>query len=99
MHVELKEKINYEFEKFKIEKVRQSKAEIFAASYEIESKKMIRRTLEELETDAATMSYLIAYPYLLDRIYLEMEKSRSYGKKGVEECIGCILKVSFDTER
>ena len=35
MYKNLKEKINYEFEKFKIEKIRQSKAEIFAASYEI----------------------------------------------------------------
>ena len=70
MHKDLKEKINYEFEKFKIEKIRQSKAEIFAASYEIESKKMIKRTLDSIEMDLGTQKRLLSYPYLLDVIYL-----------------------------
>ena len=94
MHKDLKEKINYEFEKLKIEKIRQSKAEIFAASYEIEYKKMIKRTLDSIEMDLGTQKRLLSYPYLLDVIYLEMEKSRSctYDLQGVQECIRYILK-------
>lgn len=94
MYKNLKEKINYEFEKFKIEKIRQSKAEIFAASYEIEAKKMIKRTLDSVEIDRVTQRYLLSCPYLLDVIYLEMEKSRSctYNPKSVQECIQNILR-------
>lgn len=94
MHDSLKEKINYEFEKFKIEKIRQSKAEIFAASYEIEAKKMIKRSLENIEVDRTTRKRLLSCPYLLDVIYLEMEKSRTCtcDSQGVQECIEWILR-------
>ena len=55
---------------------------------------MIKRTLDSIEMDLGTQKRLLSYPYLLDVIYLEMEKSRSctYDLQGVQECIRYILK-------
>lgn len=71
MFGELKDKVEYEFNRFKGVKLCESRQAIFTASHEIETKKKIRNRLLEgygIEVDAR----LLEIPDLLDTIYQEL---------------------------
>ncbi len=93
MHNSLQEKINYEFDKFKIEKIRQSKPEIFASSYEIETKKLIKDALLSLP-DADADRKLLDIPYLLDYIYMELQH-----RQKDNECIIRIIRIIISGDK
>lgn len=77
----LTEKIEYEFERFSLETIRTSRANIFAASKEIEIKKSVRfHVLNLLKTnslDQNTITALLMENNVLDAIYCSLERDCS----------------------
>lgn len=95
MFLSLDEKADYEFEKFKAEKIHQPKDGIFAASYEIEIKKSVYRHLRQAPYTDKEKKWLISVANLTDLIFSEMEKERLYGDENIKICIAGILKKGY----
>ncbi len=92
------EKISFEYEKFKRSKICQAKENIFASSYEVETKKRIYRYLTE-QKSLPGEEILLTVPFLLDSIYLEMEKDMLSGDEMIRQCIQKVMEQHRETQR
>lgn len=98
MFLNLKEKIDYEFGKFQLEKVRQTKESIFASSYEVEIKKAVYRVLQQSSYSKKDLGRIMQEANLIDRIFAEMEKNRLYGDENIKACISMLLCPAAEKE-
>jgi|GEM_PF-3055706 len=87
MFSSVKDRIEYEYERFRVEKIRHSKDNIYASSYEIEVKKTIRHVLARMDFEPTVEWKIVGIPNLLDQIYALMEENRLCSEGSVGECL------------
>lgn len=76
MFQDLLEKIDYEYEKFRLEMMRTSKENVFASSQEIEMKKELKNILSGLTFSEEEKEALLLTENLLESMYSLMEECR-----------------------